>query len=246
MTLDQKLSWKSHVEQIINKCEGKINILNSVCNCWWGSDIATALMIYRAIIRPHFDYGSSLFGNSPKYIINKLERIQIRSLRICTGAIKSTPTNSLLVECCEMPMRGRFEMISSRYISRKISMSDSLVLNAIRMNTTNDHQANHYTNRNMLLSSLESITNETYQIYRSPSHIYFSGNFRSYFRRISFHIFIHKKGTPFINLIFKNFIATDFTNHTIIYTDGSKSNLFIYLFIYFNGTRPFYKFLVHI
>ena len=139
--------------------------------------------------------------------------------------MKSTPTNGLLVGCGEMPMRGRFEMISFRYISRKISMNDdTLVLNSIRLNSTNDYQVNHYTNRNMFLSSLELITNETNQIYKSPSNIYFSGDFRSYFHCINFHMFNHKKGTLFINHILKNLIASDFPKHTIIYTDASKSN----------------------
>ena len=67
--LDSKLTWKPHMNYIIEKCEKKLNILKAISTTSWGSDPSTCLLLYRSLIRPHIDYGC-LFHNARSKIDN--------------------------------------------------------------------------------------------------------------------------------------------------------------------------------
>ena len=60
LVLDTKLNWKSHINNLSKKCENKINILKTITNSSWGADTPTCLLIHRAFVRPHLDYGGTL------------------------------------------------------------------------------------------------------------------------------------------------------------------------------------------
>ena len=90
--------------------ESKINLLKAIAGISWGSDITACLIVYRSFIRPHFDYGSPLFDNASKYISDTLNNLQLRCIRICCGALMSSPTNALLMEVKEMPLKLRREL----------------------------------------------------------------------------------------------------------------------------------------
>lgn len=40
-----------------SKANEDVNLLRSVCGTGWGSDPSTLLLLYKAIIRSHLDYG---------------------------------------------------------------------------------------------------------------------------------------------------------------------------------------------
>ena len=48
--MDERLTWKSHIEKIVFKCEKVINILRCLAGSDWGADRDTLTMIYRAMI----------------------------------------------------------------------------------------------------------------------------------------------------------------------------------------------------
>ncbi|XP_026471724.1 uncharacterized protein LOC113376008 [Ctenocephalides felis] len=71
------------------------------------------------------DYGSWIFSNSRK--IQDLDKIQYRCLRICIGAMKSTPTNVLLLESGEMPLEIRRKLLCDKYILKNIINNESVL-----------------------------------------------------------------------------------------------------------------------
>lgn len=68
----------------------------------WGAE-RDSITIYQALIRSTVDYGCMIYGSASESLLKKLDRIQYRALRICLGAVKTTPVNALLVEANEMP-----------------------------------------------------------------------------------------------------------------------------------------------
>lgn len=50
-----------------------------------------------------------------KNVLEKFDRIQFRALRLCIGAIRTTPTNALLVEPDELPLYLRRSKLSLAY-----------------------------------------------------------------------------------------------------------------------------------
>lgn len=62
-------------------------------------------MMYKAIIRAVFDNGCSAYGSAAKSILAKLDFVQTKALRLCTGAFRTTLIPTLLVEAGEAPLR---------------------------------------------------------------------------------------------------------------------------------------------
>lgn len=84
----------------------------------WGEDRDTLMMIYRGIIRSNIDYGCMVFGSPAPSVLKKLEGIQAKALRICSGAVTKTPINALLVEMEETTLELRRIKLSLNYWSK--------------------------------------------------------------------------------------------------------------------------------
>jgi len=78
------------------KCGKIINVLRCVAGADWGADSETMMMIYRAIIRSTIDYGCVVYGAAAPSVIRKLDIVQAKALRVCSGAFHTTPVPALL------------------------------------------------------------------------------------------------------------------------------------------------------
>ena len=99
--LDSHLTLKKHLNNIIKITAHKINLLAKVRQYLTNN---ACINIYKTMILPYFDYANILFINSSKKLLDKLDPLQRRALRIClkTGdempeiiLLKSTSTASL-------------------------------------------------------------------------------------------------------------------------------------------------------
>ncbi|XP_026471465.1 uncharacterized protein LOC113375733 [Ctenocephalides felis] len=116
-------SEKSSIEHIEKKVEKNINILRMLNGTWWGSHPISALKLYKTLFRPIFDYGCLVWNNSKT--CKKLDKLQYRCLRICMGAMLSTPTNALLVESREMPLELRRQFLCDKFVLKNLSIENS-------------------------------------------------------------------------------------------------------------------------
>ena len=92
--------YNAHVSYVHDKCLKRINLLRMLKGTNRGVSKDPFLCIYRALIRPIIEYGSTL---------KQIEKIQTECLRICACAMRSTPINCLQVHCNEMPLKLKFE-----------------------------------------------------------------------------------------------------------------------------------------
>ena len=125
MILDSNLKWKLHIDFLAKRAIGGINAMRAISRVWWGAHPCTLSMIYKGIVRSHLDYGSIIMGNCNKKLLEKLDKIQFQALRIIIGAMKSTPTNALLAETCEWPLRYRRTWLACKYIFKSLSFENS-------------------------------------------------------------------------------------------------------------------------
>ena len=76
--IDDKLTMRPHIDKVCKNVQKKYGILRKIrkfiCE-------ETALLIYKVMIRPHFDYGDYLIDSGLQKNIEKLERIQDRVVR---------------------------------------------------------------------------------------------------------------------------------------------------------------------
>lgn len=132
--LDKKLTWKPFIESIIDKCNKGINFLKLTTKTWWGADIKTALLFYKSYIRSIIDYGCVLYGSASKTLLNRLDVVQNKALRICLGAMKSTPTEPLHLEALEPPLHLRRQFLSNKFLLKQKANKTPLLNRIVRLN----------------------------------------------------------------------------------------------------------------
>ena len=92
---DNKLNFKAHIDYVHQKCAKAMNLLNIVSKMNWGADRSVLLRLYRSFVHPRLEYGCAVFSSACKLYLKKLEYIQNQGLRICLGAFKTSPVQSM-------------------------------------------------------------------------------------------------------------------------------------------------------
>ena len=114
---DRRLTWKAHIDKLETKCKRVLNVMRCLTGMEWGASRSSLMTLYYALLRSAIDYGSFVYGSASDSRLMKLERIQSRALRLCCGALQSSPIVSLHVELGEMPLAIRRKKLSLAYWS---------------------------------------------------------------------------------------------------------------------------------
>lgn len=117
MIFDKKLKWKEHISKLKTDCMKRMQIIQSVASTDWGADRTTLLRLYKAIVRSKLDYGCTVYSSAPNYILNTLDAVHNRGIRIATGAFKSSPVKSLYAESGEPPLKVRRTQLILQYFA---------------------------------------------------------------------------------------------------------------------------------
>src|SRR6266516_4152809 len=112
---DRKLSFIPHLQNLRTKCTKSLNLLKVVSHRDWGGDSQTLLKLYRTLIRSKLDYGSIVYGSARKSYLQMFDPIQNLSLRLCLGAFRTSPVESLQVEANEPPLVNRRNKLAIQY-----------------------------------------------------------------------------------------------------------------------------------
>ena len=92
--MDQNLTWIVHIEHTSKKIASCIGILKrgrSFVPC------ETFLCVFNALVQPHFDYCSVVWGNCNKSLSIKLQKLQNRAARILTSSSYDANVDDLFV-----------------------------------------------------------------------------------------------------------------------------------------------------
>ena len=112
---DIKLTFKNHIEYLRKRCFKVLNIIKLLSHQEWGSDTKTLLSLYQSLVRSKVDYGSIVYRNADKKALERLEVIHNEGLRLCLGAFRSSPLESLNVEANYYPLRFRRKKLGLQY-----------------------------------------------------------------------------------------------------------------------------------
>jgi ribonuclease HI len=112
---DSKLTFLPHILNLRKRCERSLNLLKVLSNTSWGADRTSLLKIYRAVIRSKLDYGCVVYGSARNSVLKKLDPVHHSALRICSGAFRTSPVESLYADCCEAPLDLRRKILSLHY-----------------------------------------------------------------------------------------------------------------------------------
>ena len=115
ITFDRKLTYKTHIYDLKDRCMSALNILKVISHQTWGADRSTKLRLYRSLIRSKLDYGCFIYGLAGEKDLRRLSVVQNSALRLCLGAFCTSPIVSLEVEANEPPMDIRRKRLAMLY-----------------------------------------------------------------------------------------------------------------------------------
>uniref|UniRef100_A0A1B6KTJ5 Uncharacterized protein n=1 Tax=Graphocephala atropunctata TaxID=36148 RepID=A0A1B6KTJ5_9HEMI len=232
--IDNKLTFKQHIEQLFLQCHKDLNILKMIACGRNGANPDFVLRVYKSLIRSKIDYCSFIYGHAPNYVLSKLETIQNQALRIAIEAFKSTPTIGLQMECSVLPLNIRRQTLAERLIYKIMTCPTHPAYQSIiylNMLTENNpywrkKRKPTYTQPVNLAQTINPIDNQ----YENFSVIQdFTLPLGLIIFNLEFNILINDKvlGTN-PNLIvlqqeWYNMTNITYKNKVIIYTDGSKT-----------------------
>ena len=79
---DNKLTYNVHIQEKINKAN---KTLGYIRHTFKYLDKENFLMLYKSLVRPHLEYGSTIWSPHFKYHIDAIERVQRRATRLVPG-----------------------------------------------------------------------------------------------------------------------------------------------------------------
>ena len=83
VTIDNKLDWRSHIDKLTKKVASGTGAIKRIRHL---VPQATLLLIYQALIQPHFDYFNFVWGNCGITLQNKVQKLQNRAARVLTNS----------------------------------------------------------------------------------------------------------------------------------------------------------------
>lgn len=220
--LDQKLSWKPFIENIVTRCQKGINFLKMVTKTWWGAEPKTALLFYRTYIRSILDYGCQLYGAASKSLLKELDVVQNKALRLCIGAMNSTPIEPLRVESLEPPLDLRREYLASKFII-KSNVQNSIITKKIQRLNTADLVCKYWNKKES--PPLCTAYRETSKLYPLLNNVHNKNNINSFELMTSSEVVIPEYSDILVeNLNTLKYWLQACGNFPVqIYTDASKS-----------------------
>ena len=131
LIFDKKLTWVPHFKAIKTKCMKALEILRVLSHTTWGSDCKTLLRLHHSLILSKLSYGCEVFSSATVNRLKILNSIHHAGVRLSTGAFKSSPIPSLLVDACELPLDLYLQSLLVRSWYRLQRLPDSLALKAV-------------------------------------------------------------------------------------------------------------------
>ncbi|GFV41848.1 putative RNA-directed DNA polymerase from transposon BS [Trichonephila clavipes] len=87
-----------------------------------GADRPSLLRVYQAIVLSCIDYGCVAYGSACNSTLQKLDPVHHMALRICSGAFRTSPVQSLYVNCHQLPLDLRRRKLSLAFYFKILSV----------------------------------------------------------------------------------------------------------------------------
>lgn len=222
----ESASSDTHFNYLCDKGRKILSVLKVLRGTWWGADPHLLLRIYDSLLRSPIDYGSQASNFKSHKNFSRLEKIRNQALRLAVGYRQSTPINVMLAECCEPPLRTRFNFLAKKYLYRVFSNSTHPLRTKLpelsRLTIDSNVKFNY-----PLLIAFEKSKNYSELIRSKDLDPYFEFLFEdhSFTPQIILNWGHSLQNSCNPSIDFKNLTNFNFPNHTFFFTDGSKSEV---------------------
>ena len=106
LIFDCKLDWGPHLRDLKIRCLQALNVLKVLSHMSWGADRNHLTILYKALVASKMSYGCEIYSSATKSKLATLDSIHNAGFRIASGAFKSSPIPSLLVDAVHHVVDG--------------------------------------------------------------------------------------------------------------------------------------------
>jgi len=86
MTLDKRLTWSPHIEEVSRRTAQRMDLLGPLLNRRSDLSIRNGVLLYKQLIRPLMDYACPAWRSAARTHVRRLQVLQSKCLRLVTGA----------------------------------------------------------------------------------------------------------------------------------------------------------------
>jgi ribonuclease HI len=91
VTLDKRLTWTPHINTMQGKAVKRMAVMKKLAGTRWGANTRILTQVYTGSVRPHMEYASNAWSTAAQSNSENLNKVQNASMRLITGAMKTTP-----------------------------------------------------------------------------------------------------------------------------------------------------------
>lgn len=99
ITIDSKLSWKDHINNIKTSTDKCLNILRQLIHNEWSCNTNSLVTFVKGTIFSRIDYGDFLYADASKQTLKILDSIVYKALILASRGHRGTSLAALLSEC---------------------------------------------------------------------------------------------------------------------------------------------------
>ena len=226
LLFDSKLTFLPHIKMLKSKCLKALDILKVVSSTDWGADKGILINLYRSLVRSKLDYGSIVYGSARKSYIQILDAVHHQGLRLCLGAFKTSPVESLYAEANEPSLANRRIKLGLQYATKLKAHPDNPAYSCV-FNPQYEHIFEKHVNKippfgirikphlqalNIDLDTIASVEVPKCPPWELPKP------------KFIFDLRKHKKTDTNPLIIQQHFaeIKSNYPDYSTVYTDGSK------------------------
>ena len=131
--IDQNLTWNVHIEHINISPKKNASCIGILKRSRSFFPFETLLCIYNALVQPHFDYCSVVWGNCNKSRSIKLQKLQNRAARILTSSSYDANADDLFVRLGWQKVRLQRELKTVTMVYKSLNDLDRPWLSEINV-----------------------------------------------------------------------------------------------------------------
>ena len=122
--IDTTLRFKEHIQTLAQRAEKQLNILRILA--WGGTEPKTLIRLYKVYVRSIFEYGAVCFLHCPDLVLDILQKIQNRAIRICLRLPRYVSVGLLHESACLQMVKDRLLQLGSKMVA-KMRASNPLI-----------------------------------------------------------------------------------------------------------------------
>ena len=152
--IDDNLSWKEQVNNIIKKVSKAIGVIRCVKPYIKKDSLVT---LYQSLVLPHFDYCSLVWGNCNNTLQEKVQKLQNRAARVITGATYDVRSKDILTELGWDNLEARRVRQTESYVAKALNNGCPVMIN--EMFTISNNETYGLRSNNLTLMLQQPKTN---------------------------------------------------------------------------------------